>query len=97
MRSFTFKSTLTLAAPAALALVLSACAAESESANAGEDDLPETEIAEEPEAISDGEVAEAVPGVEAVDTEGDAPSTAGVEDGDDAVYAEADGEIREGD
>lgn len=89
------KSALAIAAPMGLALSLAACNAEGESANAGADDLPETEIEGDPDAISDPAISEAVPGIDSVDTEGDAPSTAGVDSEEDAEYAEPDEDMGE--
>jgi hypothetical protein len=88
MRTPILKSPLGLAAPLGAALVLAACTQESESVNAGEDDLPDTEFIDDPDAISDPTIADTVPGVESVDTEGDAASTAGVRDEGDADYTD---------
>lgn len=81
-------SAFAIAAPMGLALALAACNPEPDSSNAGEDDLPETTNESDPDAISDPAISEAVPGVESVDTEGEAPSTAGVDSEEDAEYTE---------
>lgn len=90
MRIKHFKSPFALAAPLGAALALAACTQESESANAGEDDLPETEFEQDNDSLSDEEIADSVPGVESVDTEGEEASTAGVRDEGDAEYADPD-------
>lgn len=86
MRTLMTKTPFALAAVAAL--TLSACTAESESANAGADDLPETPIGDDPEAISDDEIVEAVPGVEGADAEGDTGNTADLGEEENAEFGE---------
>lgn len=78
--------TLALTTPLALALALAACAGESEGANAGEDDLPESMVETEEGDVTGEEIADAVPGIEEADPEGDTPNTAGINSEEDAEY-----------
>jgi hypothetical protein len=94
MRIRLTKKTLALATPLALSFALAACATEDESANAGEDDLPETTIADEPESVSDPAIVEAVPGVDAVDPEGEASSNAELSEGENIMPSGEDGTQR---
>ncbi len=74
--TFKNRSSLLFAAVAGLSLSLAACAGEAD------DDADEDSAAELDDAMmandapTDGEIAEAVPGVEDVDTEGETPNTA---------------------
>ncbi|MEE4199689.1 hypothetical protein [Erythrobacter sp.] len=86
--------TMALTTPLALAFALAACTAEDESANAGVDDMPEPTIAEEPDTISDPAIVQAVPGVDAVDPEGEASSNAELSEGENILPSGEDGTQR---
>lgn len=88
MRIRVGKKTLALTTPLALAVALAACSAENESVNAGEDDLPESEIYDQPDANTGEQMEGTVPGVEEAYPEGDTPNTADIEDENDAVYTD---------
>ncbi len=77
------KKTLALTTPLALAFALAACG---EPAETGEDDLPDPEIAAEPDNVTDEEIEEAVPGIEEAYSEGDTPNTADIDSRSDAEY-----------
>lgn len=86
---------LAIAATLTASLALAACSAEP--APQGEDDLPETEITGDPDAISGEEISEAVPGVEAADPDGETSSTAEFDGEGNAEYTDPGEEPEAGD
>ncbi|MHA7820893.1 MAG: hypothetical protein ACX930_14695 [Erythrobacter sp.] len=75
-----------IAAALTASLALAACTAEP--APTGEDDLPETQIDGDPDAISGEAIEEAVPGVEEASPEGETSTTADLQEAENAEYTD---------
>lgn len=71
-----FKTAIALPATLALGLALAGCGT---GADTTEDDMPEPEISESPDIISDEAIEEANPGIEEADPDGDTSNTADFE------------------